>query len=160
VLWVSGGRPWDGARSAEEVKRGAPRTFSNTAIPCMARLSAVYRLALRVTEGLLASVLKLLNVQLPVPDYTTLCQRRRRCTPVTTSTRSTLEALVIALGIQLSPIYASSVQFNWGAVQAHTRRHYDEHEALHVLEHVRLCMGKLSLRINEDTEEPIQWDFK
>jgi hypothetical protein len=34
----------------------------------MAWLSAVYRLALRTTQGLLSSVLKLLKVALPVPD--------------------------------------------------------------------------------------------
>jgi IS5 family transposase len=44
----------------------------------MAMLSAVYRLTLRATQGLLTSVLKLLNVTLPVPDYTTLCRRRRQ----------------------------------------------------------------------------------
>jgi len=44
----------------------------------MAMLSAVYRMTLRATQGLLTSVLKLLNVTLPVPDYTTLCRRRRQ----------------------------------------------------------------------------------
>jgi IS5 family transposase len=43
----------------------------------MAMLSAVYRLTLRATQGLLTSVLRLLSVALPVPDYTTLCRRRQ-----------------------------------------------------------------------------------
>jgi hypothetical protein len=59
-------------------KRGAPRTYSDLAITCMAMLSAVYRLTLRATQGLLSSVLSLLKVELPVPDYTTLCRRRRQ----------------------------------------------------------------------------------
>ena len=59
-------------------KRGAPRTYSDSAILGIARLSAVYRLALRITQGLHGSVLKLLEVALPVPDYTTLCRRPRR----------------------------------------------------------------------------------
>jgi IS5 family transposase len=59
-------------------KRGAPRTYSDTAILCMAWLSAVYRLTLRATQGLMASVLRLLEVELPVADYTTLCRRRRK----------------------------------------------------------------------------------
>src|SRR5919112_5659502 len=59
-------------------KPGAPRTYSDTAILCMAWLSAVYRLTLRATQGLLSSVLKLLKVALPVPAYTTLCRRRRK----------------------------------------------------------------------------------
>jgi IS5 family transposase len=78
TLWVSEevlGRWHDEARTG---KRGAPRTYSDSAILCMAWLSAVYRLALRSTQGLLSSVLKLLKVALPVPDYTTLCRRRRK----------------------------------------------------------------------------------
>lgn len=59
-------------------KRGAPRTYSDLAITCMAMLSAVYRLTLRAIQGLLSSVLSLLKVELPVPDYTTLCRRRRQ----------------------------------------------------------------------------------
>jgi len=43
----------------------------------MAWLSAVYRLRLQATQGLMASVLNLLKVGLPVPAYTTLCRRRR-----------------------------------------------------------------------------------
>ena len=46
----------------------------------MAWLSAVYRLTLRATQGLLISVMELLKVKLPVPDYTTLCRRRRKLT--------------------------------------------------------------------------------
>jgi IS5 family transposase len=58
-------------------RRGAPRTYTDTAILCMATLEEVYRLPLRATEGLLLSVIKLLGVELAVPDYTTLCRRRR-----------------------------------------------------------------------------------
>lgn len=43
----------------------------------MATLEEVYHLPLRATEGLMISVVKLLEVALPVPDYTTLCRRRR-----------------------------------------------------------------------------------
>ena len=38
-------------------------------------LRAVFRLALRQTEGLVASVLRLLGLDLPVPDHTTLSRR-------------------------------------------------------------------------------------
>jgi IS5 family transposase len=78
TLWVSEEmlRAWhDDGRNGW---RGAPRTYSDVAITCMAMLGAVYRLALRATQGLLASVLKLLQVELPVPDYTTLSRRRRK----------------------------------------------------------------------------------
>ena len=58
-------------------KPGAPQTYTDTAIGCMLTLKAVYNLALRSTQGLMQSVVELLRVQLPVPDYTTLCRRRK-----------------------------------------------------------------------------------
>jgi hypothetical protein len=78
TLWVS-----EEALSAwhDEVRTGrpgAPRTYSDIAITCMAVLAVVYRLTLRATQGLMASVLQLLKVALPVPAYTTLCRRRRQ----------------------------------------------------------------------------------
>ena len=58
-------------------RRGVPRTYSDTAILCMATLAEVYGLPLRATEGLLSSVVSLLGLSLSVPCYTTLCRRRR-----------------------------------------------------------------------------------
>jgi hypothetical protein len=42
----------------------------------MASLQEIYHLPLRATEGLLASVVRLLGVKLAVPDHTTLSRRR------------------------------------------------------------------------------------
>lgn len=58
-------------------QRGKPRTYSDTVIHCMATLAEVYNLPLRATQGLLRSVIKLLKLDLPVPDYTTLARRRK-----------------------------------------------------------------------------------
>jgi IS5 family transposase len=58
-------------------KRGKPRTDTDTAIHCMATLAEIYNLPLRATQGLLESVIKLTQVALPVPDYTTLSRRRK-----------------------------------------------------------------------------------
>jgi hypothetical protein len=43
-------------------------------------LRAVFRLALRQTEGLIGSVLQLLGLELPVPDHSTLARRARTVT--------------------------------------------------------------------------------
>lgn len=43
----------------------------------MASLQEIYHLPLRATEGLLASVIKMLGVKVVVPDHTTLCRRRK-----------------------------------------------------------------------------------
>jgi transposase len=53
------------------------RTFSDAAIAAALAVCAVYHLALRQTEGLIASILSLLGFALPVPDHTTLSRRGR-----------------------------------------------------------------------------------
>jgi Transposase DDE domain. len=58
-------------------KRGAPHTYTDTAIGCMMTLKAVYKLTLRSAEGLMQSVVEMLGVELPVPDYSTLSRRGR-----------------------------------------------------------------------------------
>lgn len=77
TLWVSKEALTGWHDDACSGRRGAPRTYSDNAILCMAMLSAVYRLTLRALPWLLTSVLRLLSVALPVPDYTTLCRRRQ-----------------------------------------------------------------------------------
>src|SRR3954453_7207981 len=64
------------------VWKAAPRTtpggqphYSNLAITTALTLRAVFHLALRQTEGLIGSVLHLLGLDLPVPDYSTLSRR-------------------------------------------------------------------------------------
>lgn len=58
-------------------RRGAQVQYSGGAIACMLTLSAVLSLPLRQTEGFGRSVMKLLRVDVKVPDYTTLCKRKK-----------------------------------------------------------------------------------
>src|SRR4051794_16001865 len=62
--------------------KAAPRTtpggqphYSDLAITTALTLRAVLRLPLRQTEGLIGSVLQLLSLDLPVPDFSTLSRR-------------------------------------------------------------------------------------
>ena len=62
--------------------KAAPRTtpggqphYSDLAITTALTLRAVFHLPLRQTEGLIGSILQLLGVDLPVPDYSTLSRR-------------------------------------------------------------------------------------
>ncbi len=57
--------------------RGRRRVYSDAIIESMLTLQAVFNLPLRQTTGLMESLLALLQVDLPVPDYTTLCRRRK-----------------------------------------------------------------------------------
>ncbi len=58
-------------------KKGASRLYADSAILCALTLQQIYHLPLRGTEGFLGSLFALLGVDLPVPDYTTLCRRRK-----------------------------------------------------------------------------------
>jgi Transposase DDE domain len=55
--------------------RGGQPRYSGLAIATALTLRAVFRLALRQTEGLIGSVLQLLGLDLPVPDHSTLSRR-------------------------------------------------------------------------------------
>jgi len=55
--------------------RGGQPSYSDLAITTALTLRAVFRLALRQTEGLIGSILQLLGLDLPVPDHSTLSRR-------------------------------------------------------------------------------------
>ena len=55
--------------------RGGPSRYSALAIATALTLKAVFRLALRQTEGLIGSIIALLGLDLSVPDHTTLSRR-------------------------------------------------------------------------------------
>lgn len=59
-------------------RRGASCLYSDAAIMCALTLQAVYHLPLRATVGLLASLFELMQLALPVPDFSTLSRRRSR----------------------------------------------------------------------------------
>src|SRR3954454_6513060 len=55
--------------------RGGQPRYSSLAITTALTLRAVFRLALRQTEGLMATIVHLLGLDLPVPDHSTLSRR-------------------------------------------------------------------------------------
>ena len=54
---------------------GGQPHYSNLAIETALTLRAVFRLALRQSEGLIGSIMELLEIDLPVPDHSTLSRR-------------------------------------------------------------------------------------
>lgn len=59
-------------------RRGRRRTYTDAAIICALLLREAYHLPLRSTQGLVSSVLRLMQVELPSPHYSTLCRRACR----------------------------------------------------------------------------------
>jgi hypothetical protein len=62
-------------RAEPRTTRGGQPHYSALAIQTALTLRAVFRLALRQTEGLIDSILKLLGLDLAVPDHSTLSRR-------------------------------------------------------------------------------------
>ncbi len=62
----------------DKMKRGGQRVYSDLAIETAHTLRLVYKQPLRQTEGLLSSIVQLLKLDLPIPDYTTLSRRSKR----------------------------------------------------------------------------------
>jgi Transposase DDE domain len=65
----------EGWRAEARIGRGGQATYSSLAIATALTLRAVFRLALRQTEGLIGSILALLGLDLAVPDHSTLSRR-------------------------------------------------------------------------------------
>ena len=82
---------------------GRPARFSDSAIELCLTLKVLFNLPLRQATGLVASLLKLTDLDWPVPDYTTLC-RRQKTLPVMPGGRPSsggLRLLVDSTGIKM-----------------------------------------------------------
>src|SRR5918996_184836 len=55
---------------------GAPRLYADLAIECALVFKSVYHLSLRAAQGFLSSVMELMQLSLPVPDYSTVSRRQ------------------------------------------------------------------------------------
>jgi len=64
-----------GWRAQPRTTPGGQRHYSDLAIETALSLRAVFRLALRQSEGLIGSIMQMLDIDLPVPDHTTLSRR-------------------------------------------------------------------------------------
>ena len=62
-------------RAAPRTTRGGQASYSPLAITTALTIRAVFCLALRQTEGLIGSLVRLLGLDLPVPDHSTLSRR-------------------------------------------------------------------------------------
>jgi hypothetical protein len=58
-----------------EARRGHPFFYSDTAIECLLVLRELFQLPYRQTEGLGRSLVELMEVEIEIPDYTSLAKR-------------------------------------------------------------------------------------
>jgi len=57
-------------------RRGRPRIYTDTAIESALIVKAVFHLSLRAAQGFLESVVRLMGVELPAPNYTAVRRRQ------------------------------------------------------------------------------------
>lgn len=78
TLWLEEDVVIDWEHENSEPKVGAPFTYSDQAILCLLSLREVFRLTYRQTEGFGRSIVKLMNLDVKIPDYTSLQKRAAR----------------------------------------------------------------------------------
>lgn len=61
----------------EEGKKGHPVIYSDTAILTAVMIRSVFHMPLRALQGFLTSLVSLMNIELPIPDYTRICRRAK-----------------------------------------------------------------------------------
>jgi hypothetical protein len=89
-------------RAEPRTTRGGQPHYSDLAIATALTLRAVFRLALRQTEGLIRSILHLLGLALAVPDHSTMSRRARSLAlPRIRRGRRPVHLLVDSTGVRL-----------------------------------------------------------
>ncbi len=90
----------------EEVRirgRGRQREYGDMAIQTMYTIRQVFNLRLRQTEGFTRSILKIMKINLPIPDYTTVSRRVRDLSVdfVTVKPRGKINLILDSSGIKV-----------------------------------------------------------
>ena len=90
-------------RAESRTTPGGQPYYSALAITTALTVRAVFRLALRQTEGLIGSVITLLGLTLNVPDHSTMCRRSKTLAlpPLRRSETGPLHLLVDSTGLKL-----------------------------------------------------------
>jgi hypothetical protein len=71
LIWVDKDMTW---RAPRDGRPGRPAVFSDAAIQFCLSIKVLFKLPLRQTAGMVASLLRLAGLDWPVPDFSTLCR--------------------------------------------------------------------------------------
>ncbi len=93
--------------------RGRRRVYSDAIIESMLTLQAVFNLPLRQTTGLMTSLLAMLQLDLPVPSFSTLCRRRKHLS-VCLPRKSTIDAVHLVVDSTGLKVFGHPVQNQTG----------------------------------------------
>jgi IS5 family transposase len=87
----------------EVVRRGHPFVYSDRAIECLLALRELFRLPYRQTEGLGKSLAELMQVEVEIPDYTSLAKRagKLRIDLAATPSQGPIDVVVDSTGLKV-----------------------------------------------------------
>ena len=124
---------WEHAN--QEVKVGRPFTYSDTAIECLLTLRELFRLPYRQTEGLGRALVKLMEVEVRIPDFTSLAKRAAQLNVSleVPPTKGPIDIVIDSTGLQV-----------FGAGEWRSQAYHQPK---------RRTWRKLHLSINADTQE-------
>ena len=74
LIWLDKEMTW---LAPHDVRPGRPAMFSDAAIQFCLTIKVLFKLPLRQTTGMVASMLRMADLDWPVPDYSTLCRRQK-----------------------------------------------------------------------------------
>ncbi len=74
LVWLDKEMTW---LAPHEGRRGRPLVFSDAAIQFCLSIKTLFKLPLRQTAGMVASLVRMTGLDWPVPDYSTLCRRQK-----------------------------------------------------------------------------------
>ena len=75
TLWINQSVVDSWINAAKSGRPGSSIKYADSAILALLAVRQLFHLPLRQTQGFASSVFHLLNISLPVPDYSTLCRR-------------------------------------------------------------------------------------
>jgi hypothetical protein len=95
-LWFHEARIFHWCANERPEETGRPTVYSDMAIQCMLTIKAVFQIALRQTQGLVASLIQVMGLTLPMPNYTTV-SRRSATVDVDVATRARTEQMHVVV---------------------------------------------------------------
>jgi Transposase DDE domain len=119
----------------DEPKVGRPFTYSDLAVECLLALRELFRLPYRQTEGLGCSLVKLMQVEVAIPDFSSLAKRAAKLSVSlsVTARKGPLDVVVDSTGLKV-----------FGEGEWKMRKHGKSK---------RRTWRKLHLTVNPDTQE-------
>ena len=125
-------------------KPGASNTYSEQAIAACLSVKIVFGLPLRQAQGFVQSVLGLLGLDLPTPDYSTLCRRQKDLSVPLPRSRSQSEPIHVVIDSTGLKVFGEGEWHHGFAVSVQVKKHGESK---------RRTWRKLHLGVDEATGE-------